>query len=70
MAKKKTVRKGPPPALIDDIKAAFDKHNWSGTLMFRPAAITDNAGCPPGTTPHEISYQLPNGTWVTKTVCI
>jgi len=60
----------PPQALLDDMQKLFAKHDWSGNLVGRPLAATGATTCPPGTTPHEITYQLPNGTWVTKTVCL
>jgi hypothetical protein len=29
-----------------------------------------SGGCPLGTTPKEVTYKLPDGTWVTKTICV
>jgi hypothetical protein len=74
VAKKKQA-KHPPAAMLDDMKKVFAKHNWKGTMMWKPAAtmtaaVASENGCPPGQSPHEISYQLPDGTWVTKTVCM
>jgi len=67
--KKKTSRK-PPKALLNDMQELFAKHNWAGSAVGRLAVNTGPTTCPPGTTPHEITYQLPDGTWVTKTVCL
>ncbi len=60
----------PPKALLDEVQRLFAKHDWSGNLVGRPLAAIGSTTCPPGTTPHEITYQLPDGTWVTKTVCL
>lgn len=60
----------PPQALLEDVQKLFAKHDWSGNLVGRSLAATGATTCPPGTTPHEITYQLPDGTWVTKTVCL
>lgn len=70
MAKKTKRSRKPPKALLADVQDLFTKHNWSGNAVGRVAADTVSASCPPGTTPHEITYQLPDGTWVTKTVCL
>ena len=71
MAKKRTKAAQDPPAeLVNDIKAAFVKHKWSGTMIWKPAASVKASGCPDGTTPHEYSYQTADGTWVTKTICV
>jgi len=79
-AKKKTKRasaKHPSPAMIRDLTKVMKKHNFVGrTLMWKPMAATHltmavgQGGCPPGQSPHTVSYQLPDGTWVTKTVCM
>jgi hypothetical protein len=60
----------PPQALLKDMKEIYAKHDWPGNLIGRALAVTASSNCPPGTTPHEITYQLPDGTWVTKTVCL
>jgi hypothetical protein len=78
-AKKKAKRvsaKHPSPAMIKDLTKVMKKHNWVGkSLMWKPVAAAHLAmaagqgGCPPGQSPHQISYQLPDGTWVNTTVC-
>jgi hypothetical protein len=62
----------PPEAMLADLKSVFTKHNWSGSMIWKPSAAAAIGGgqCPDGQSPHEISYQLPDGTWVTKTVCM
>ncbi len=70
MAKKKRQTRKPPKALLNDVQELFTKHNWSGNAVGRLAAAGGSTVCPPGTTPHDITYQLPDGTWVTKTVCL
>jgi hypothetical protein len=62
----------PSSAMFDDMRTVFAKHNWSGTMIWKPAAAQGDSGtqCPPGQSPHEVSYQLPDGTWVTKIVCM
>jgi hypothetical protein len=71
MAKKKLkTQQGPPTELVNDIKAALLKHKWSGTMIWKPLASAGDALCPPGTTPHEYSYQKSDGTWVTETICV
>jgi hypothetical protein len=65
-------RKHPPAEMLAELQQTFRKFNWSG----KPVGLVPNANageqgqCPPGQTPHQITYQLPDGTWVTKTVCI
>ena len=67
----------PSPAMISDLTKVMKKHNFVGrTLMWKPMAAGDMAmtagqgGCPDNQSPHTISYQLPTGEWVTKTVCM
>jgi hypothetical protein len=58
--------------MLKDLSKVFAKHNWSG----RAIGLQDSEGdggtgdCPPGTTPKEVTYKLPDGTWVTKTICV
>jgi hypothetical protein len=71
MAKKQIKgQQEPPPELVADIKAALLKHKWSGTMIWKPAALAKDTPCPPGTVPHEYSYQRSDGTWVTETICV
>ena len=68
----KKKRKRAPLALRKDLTKLFAQHKWPGG---RPAALIQSAGasasgCPDGTTPHDITYQLPDGTWAVKTVCL
>jgi hypothetical protein len=56
--------------LLHDIHQAFLKHKLSGgSMMIKPAAAADSVACPEGQAPHEIQYQEPNGSVVTKVVC-
>jgi hypothetical protein len=65
-------RKHPPAEMLAELHQTFQKYNWSGKpIGLVPAtAAAAPLQCPPGTTPKEITYQLPDGTWVTKTVCV
>ena len=61
--------KEPSPDMLRDLHAVFKKHNWSG----HPVGIMDledSNDCPPGTTPKEVTVKLPDGTTVTKTICV
>jgi hypothetical protein len=62
----------PTKEFLEDLKAVFEKHNWSGNaLALQPlATAASGSDCPAGKTPHEVTYQLPNGSWVTKTICL
>ena len=66
-------RKHPSPEMLKDLNKVFAKHNWSGReigLQDVTAGDNDSGDCPPGTTPKEVTYKLPDGTWVTKTICV
>lgn len=64
-------KKHPDAALLRDLMAVFEEHNWSGNAIALGApAETSAKKCPAGKTPVEVSYQLPDGTWVNKTVCV
>lgn len=73
-----STKKHPTKALLKDLKAVFEKHNWSGNaigIAMSPDAhnnitAADNTGCPGGALPQIVKYQLPNGTWVFKTICV
>jgi hypothetical protein len=67
---KKKVSGKPPKVLLDAVQTLFDQHSWSGSAIGRVMAASETVNCPPGTTPHEITYKLPDGTWVTKSVCL
>lgn len=76
MSAKKT---RPTKALLKDLKEVFEKHNWSGNaigMALSPAAhgnivaAAGNTSCPPGSLPQTIKFQLPDGTWVFKTICV
>jgi hypothetical protein len=56
--------------LVNDIEATLKKHKFSGTLFLKMADEDPENPCPNGGTPHEISVQLPNGTWESRIVCI
>ena len=71
-------KKHPSKDLLSDLKKVFKKHNWSGNAIGIAMSAATNGnitaneatGCPPGSMPQVIKYQLPDGTWVAKTVCI
>ena len=66
MAKKKR----PSKKLLADIQNAFSKHGVENAKVATLIQNLEAGVCPPGQTPHNITYQLPDGTWVTKTVCL
>jgi hypothetical protein len=71
-------KKHPTKDFVKDLAKVFNKHNWSGnaigiamsTASSANITATGEAGCAPGTSPQVIKYQLPDGTWVSKTVCV
>jgi hypothetical protein len=65
-------KKHPPEAMIKDLKAVYEKYNWSGAPVGLTAGAADDSpgGCPNGSAPQVVTYQLPDGTWATKTVCV
>jgi hypothetical protein len=65
-------KKHPSKALLKDLKQVFDKHNWQGASIGIRAlsSASEKNDCPPGTKKTEVTYQLPDGPWVTKTVCL
>lgn len=72
-----TRKRRPSKALLRDIEAVFEKHNWPGTAVgivaeaAAPPPASNKAGCPPGTVPHDITVKDPQtGKWVTVTVCV
>jgi len=61
-----------PLALRKAAKDLFDDHGWEGNVIGRPApaaAVAANP-CADGKTLHEITFEKPDGTWVTTTVCL
>jgi hypothetical protein len=62
--------KKPPAALLKDMQTLFDKHEWPGSVVGRPAKMAGATECPDGQTPHDVTYQDANGNWVTTTVCL
>jgi hypothetical protein len=65
-------QKRPSKALLNDLKAVFDKHAWPGHAVGLRALAADAAvgQCVPPKTPHEVTYQTADGTWVNTTVCL
>lgn len=63
-------KKRAPKRLVNELNAVVDKHKWDGFAAAATPASGQGGNCPPGTTPHDITYQQPDGTWVTKTVCL
>lgn len=80
-ASKKSSAKGhPTKALLKDLKEVFEKHQWSGNAIgialspaahnnIKAAAATADTGCPDGSLPQIVKFQLPDGTWVFKKIC-
>ena len=65
-----TRRKRPSKALLKELKELFEKHDWPGTAIGTPAATAEESGCPPGQTPHDVTVMTPDGTVITRTVCL
>jgi hypothetical protein len=66
-------RKHPSREMLKELDKVFTKHNWSGAAIGLRNSEADNddpEDCPPGTTPKKVTYKLPDGTWVTKTICV
>jgi hypothetical protein len=65
-------KKHPSKELVKDLKKVFEKHNWSGMAIGLRAAQADDAPdlCPDGNPPQVVRYQLPDGTWVEKKMCL
>ena len=64
-------RKHPSTEMIKELNDLFQKHNWPGAPVgIRANNADDAAECPAGTTPKQVTYQLPDGSWVTKTICV
>lgn len=71
--KKAKPMKKPPAQMMQDLQDVLVKHGWAGSMIVKPATMAVAAAaspCPPGKTPQEISYQLPDGTWVSKIICV
>ncbi len=72
--KKKTAYtpKNPPLALRKAAMDLFDEHGWPGNVVGRRSltGASDATDCPDGKTPHDITFQKEDGTWVTQTVCL
>ena len=70
----------PTPELVSDLQKVFAKHNWSGQpiglvqsepVFGRPESGGDALDpCPEGKVPQIVSYRLPNGEVVNKTICV
>jgi hypothetical protein len=55
-------------AIATDVEAAFAKHTSAKSISVSPASA-DAMLCPPGKSPHVITYKK-NGQWVTVRICI
>lgn len=70
---KKSSMKAPPAEMMQEVQDVLGKHGWSGSMIMKPAGATAATAanpCPPGTTPQEISFQRPDGTWVSRIICV
>jgi hypothetical protein len=65
-------KKHPPKEFVRDLKKVFEKHNWSGRAIGLSALAADDTGdlCPDGKPAQVVRYQLPDGTWVEKKMCL
>lgn len=76
-SKAKKALKQPSAQMMQDVQDVLEKHGWSGSMIAKPAtasvaaaAAVDGGPCPPGKSPQEISFQRPDGTWVSKIICV
>jgi len=71
-SRKTTKAKHPTAAMLRDLKAVFKKHDWPGhpVGLMTAAAIPGPDTCPNGSEPQIVSFQLPDGTQVTKKMCL
>ena len=78
-SKAKKPLKQPPAQMMQDVQDVLEKHGWSGSMIVKPAtaslaataaAAAGGGPCPPGKTPQEISFQLSDGTWVSRIICV
>lgn len=63
----------PTPAMVNDLRKLFVKHNWSGRPIGMVAADTtgdDPANCPEDKTPQTVCYYDETGTMICKTMCL
>jgi hypothetical protein len=70
----------PTPEMVRDLQMVFTKHNWSGQPigLVQPKSLIDNQAngeedpdnCPEGKVPQTVTYRLPNGDEVNKTICV
>jgi hypothetical protein len=71
MSSPKKIR--PPKALLNDTQKLCAQHGWQGFALAAPVALpaaSIASLCPPGTRPHDITYQDASGRWITRTVCL
>lgn len=61
----------PPAAMIKDLKAVFEKHNWSGAAVgLRPATAEEAPDiCPNGNPPQMVTVEV-DGQLVTRRMCL
>jgi hypothetical protein len=61
----------PPEGVITAAKTLFEKENWTGNVIGRPSILASASNpCPKGKIPHDITVLQPDGTTVTKTICL
>jgi hypothetical protein len=61
----------PPQEIIAGARTLFEKENWAGNVIGRPSVLASASNpCPDGKTPHDITVLQPDGTTVTKTICL
>jgi hypothetical protein len=77
-SKKASSKAQPSDALLKDLKAVFEKHNWTGgaigihpeTVMGGLGLTAEGLDCHPPKQPTEVSIHHPDGTIEKMTVCL
>jgi hypothetical protein len=62
-------QKKPTKALLDELQPIFEKHGWSAFAIGAPSETKESA-CPDGQVPTDVTIQLPDGSTITRTVCL
>lgn len=58
----------PPKALLTALQNLFDAHGWDGTGVLGASVLEGKCG--PGQVPIDITEKMPDGRWVTRTICV
>jgi hypothetical protein len=61
----------PPEQVIAAAKTLFTNEGWAGNVIGRPSILGSAPNpCPAGKSPHDVTILQPDGTTITKTVCL